>query len=429
MLLKVAWLSLLDRKAGFLLTLASLSISIFVVVCVEHIRTEAQESFNRTVSGVDLIVGARTSPINLLLYSVFRVGNASNNISWDSYELISGDDRVAWTIPLSLGDSHRGYRVMGTTSEFFQHFRYSTDRALGFSDGRAFESIHEAVIGSEIARELGYLTGNAITLSHGLGEISFVNHEDTPFIIAGILSATGTPVDQTVHITLAGMESVHTDILPAGGSEQSHEGHAHAAHEDEHVHEGHTEENEMLAEHPEQITAMLVGLNSRRAVFEVQGAINEFGGEPLLAILPGVALAELWQMMSTVENILALISALVLFASLLGLSTMLLSSMRERQREIFLFRSVGMHATSILLLIEIEAVLTTLASILVALFLATVCLWAGQSWLSQEYGLFISAVPLSPLIAVYLCIIVLASALLAFVPAITAYRSALGSGL
>lgn len=403
MLLTLAWKSLLNRKVSVALTIASITLSVIIVVGVEHIRSQAEQSFNRTISGVDLIVGARTSQLNLLLYSIFRIGNASNNISWQSYQLIAGDDRVAWTVPLSLGDSHRGYRVLGTNMDYFTHFRYGQQRPLELQSGTVFNTMFEAVLGSEVARQLGYSVGDSIVLAHGLGQISFSNHTDHPFTISGILEPTGTPVDQTIHTMLEGMEVIHSHRPPSA-------------------------ENANPADfQPTEITAFMLGLESRMAVFTLQRAINDYRGEPLLAILPGVALAELWQMMSIVENILGLISALVLVASLLGLATMLLSSMRERQNEIFLFRSIGMHASSILLLIEIEAVVITLLGASLGVLAVTAAMAMSQDWMSRNYGLFIDVIPASPVIGSYLGVILLAAVCLALIPAISAYRKALGS--
>src|SRR5690606_37171466 len=139
--------SLWNRRATALLTLVSLAISVALLLGIDHLRTQAKDSFSQTLSGTDLIVGARGGQLNLLLYSVFHLGNATNNISWRSYEELAADPAVAWTIPLSLGDSHRGFRVLGTTADYFEHYRYGQRRALAFARGQAFEGIHEIVAG------------------------------------------------------------------------------------------------------------------------------------------------------------------------------------------------------------------------------------------------------------------------------------------
>ena len=191
------------------MTFLAITVSIFVLLGIEHIRQQAKSSFSNTVSGIDLIVGARTGDINLLLYSVFRLGNATNNISWSSYQDISTNPKVAWTLPISLGDSHKGYRVMGTTTDYFKHFHYGQKQALTFAQGKVFSEVFDVVLGAEVARKLNYQLETQIILAHGMASTSFSQHNDKPFRIVGILQPTGTPVDRTVHVSLQGIEAVH----------------------------------------------------------------------------------------------------------------------------------------------------------------------------------------------------------------------------
>jgi putative ABC transport system permease protein len=464
MLFKLAWKSLLERRVSVLLTIATICISVFIAAGVAHVRNQAQSSFDRTISGVDLIIGPRTSQINLILYSVFRIGYPGNGISWESFELIASDDRVAWIIPISLGDSHQGFRVVGTDNNYFTHYQFGQRQNLSFNSGNAFDSIYDTVIGADIARELNYQVGDTLTLSHGVGTTSFHHHDNVQFVVSGILGATGTPVDQAIHVTLQGLEAAHGNVAAHHPvSQHSHDSqHEHVEHHDEEAHD-HTHEHEhehedahdhensedthakLLATQarsnpgagsnlqnqvrPSQITAAFVGLNNRAAVFSLQQAINEYPAEPLTAALPGVALAELWQMMDMVENILLVISVLVLISSLTGLSTMLLSSMRERRREIFLYRAVGMPSRSILLLVEAEALVITALGILSGFALLFLATSAGQSFLSMRFGIFISQNPVNQQSLAFAMIIMLCAALLALIPAISAYRSSLGHQL
>ena len=142
---------------------------------------------------------------------VFRIGNATNNISWQSYQEIARNPNIQWTIPISLGDSHKGYRVLGTNVDYFKHFRYSGKRRLEMAKGRIFEGIYDAVLGAEVAEKLGYGLNDEIILAHGAGKVSFIQHADKPFKVVGILKRTGTPVDQTIHVRLEGIEAIHID--------------------------------------------------------------------------------------------------------------------------------------------------------------------------------------------------------------------------
>lgn len=409
MFFKLALKSLLNRRGSVILTLMAMTVSIFVLLAVEHMRYQAKESFANTVSGVDLIVGARTGSLNLLLYSVFRIGSPTNNITWDSFEDIASKPEVEWAIPIALGDSHRGYAVMGTNRDYFEFFSYGNQHRLNFQEGRAFSQVFDVVIGSDLARNLGYSLGEKLVLSHGIASISFSLHGDHPFEIVGILAPTGTPVDQTLHVSLAGIEAIHIGWqqgVQMPGSSIT------------------TDQIEQLKLQPESITAFMLGLKSRMATFRVQRTINDYDREPLLAILPGVALSELWQMMNVLENTLRLISVLILTAALLGLSAMLLASIRERNREVQLLRIVGASPIFLFLLIELEALLIILLSTWLGMSMLYVCLIVAGDFLASEYGLYIQSNILSESALYLVLIVVVANLVVAAIPALSIYKRA-----
>jgi putative ABC transport system permease protein len=413
-ILKLARKSLWNRRGTAILTLVSLAISVALILGINHLRHQAKQSFTSTISGTDLIVGARSGSTNLLLYAVFRIGNATNNISWKSYETISQSRDVDWTIPISLGDSHRGFRVLGTDHNYFEHYRYGDRRDLVFARGGPFEGLYDTVLGAQVARELGYAIGDEIVIAHGLGDVSFSKHDDKPFTVVGILEPTGTPVDRTVHVMLEGIEAIHLGWQQ--GARMPGKGVS-------------AEEALQQELKPEAITAFLVGLESRMATFRLQRAINEYRKEALTAILPGVALAELWDVLGMVENMLIIVAFLVLLATLVGMTTTLLSSMKERQRELAILRAVGAHAGYLFALIEIEALLLALLGVVFGILLLTVSLFMLQPWLASEYGLFISANPLNGEALWISAGVLLLAALLSLIPSVVAYRRALADGL
>ena len=407
MFVRLASKSLINRKGSVLLTIMAMSVSIFVLLGVEHIRSQSKQSFNSTVSGVDLIVGARTGSLNLLLYSVFRLGSPTNNIDWETYQNISDDPKVAWSIPISLGDSHKGFRVMGTTTDYFKYFSYGKKRQLTFSQGKSFENIFDVVLGSQVAKKLGYQLSDKIVLAHGLGQTSFSLHSNSPFEVTGILSATGTPIDQTVHVSLQGLEAVHTDlqkVIKTHGSALA---------------------TQHLSElQPKSITAFMLGLTSRMATFGVQRNINNYRKDPLTAILPGVALAELWQMIGLLENTLRLISGLILISALLGLSAMMLASIKEREREIHLLRVIGAPAFFLFLLIQLEALLISFMSMLIGTASLYFSLLMARDLLSSEFGLHIGLNILSYNNILFLLLVASATIVVSTIPSFTAYKSA-----
>lgn len=416
-LLRIALRSLNNRRFTALLTIFAIALSITLLLAVEQVRTETRSSFASTISSTDLIVGARSGSVNLLLYSVFRIGNATNNIRWSSFEHFAQHRQVKWAVPMSLGDSHHGYRVLGTTEDYFSHYQYGRKQHLKLRDGRFFsdQAPFEVVLGAEVADALNYELGQEIVLAHGVAKISLVNHDDKPFTAVGILERTGTPVDRTLHIALAGMEALHIDWqhgAPAYGNRKIS-----------------AEQALEMDLQPKEITAMLLGLNSKIATFALQREINQWRGEPLLAILPGVALQELWSLMSTAEKALFIVSLFVVLTGLIGMLTAILTSLNERRREMAILRSVGARPWHIAGLLILEAFALALAGIALGVALLYLAIALAQAPLQSYYGLYLPLSAPSAYEWTLLAGVLLAGIVMGAVPAWRAYRQSLSDGL
>ena len=407
--------SLWNRRSTAVLTIFSISISVTLLIGVENIRKGVRTSFSSAVSGTDIIVGARGGSLQLLLYSIFRIGNATNNLSWESYNEFHNDKRVKWTIPISLGDSHRGFRVLGTNQEYFKHFRYGSKNKLEFSRGQSFSKVFDVVIGSEVAIKLNYRLNEKIIIAHGTGRKSFLKHDDRPFKVVGILKPTGTPVDQSLHVSLEGITAMHIDwesgAPPMEGESLS------------------SADILKLDLKPEEITSFLIGLKSKIHAFSLQRQINTFKEEPLSAIMPGVALQELWNLLRTAEVGLRIITWFVLFAGLLGMMTSLLSGLNERRREMAILRSVGAGPGTISFLLIFEAIFLTLVGILFGLLFLYITLFVSQPLLEAYFGLFIPIQPPSVKDLIILGVIILNGMLMGLIPALRAYRQSLSDGM
>jgi len=410
-LFRLAWASLVNRRFTALVTVATIALSVLLLLGVERLRTEARNSFLRTVAGTDLIVGARAHPVQLLLYSVFHMGDATNNVSWKSYEELSAREDVAWTVPISLGDSHRGFRVVGTTAGFFEHIRTGGNRELRFEHGQAFDGLFEAVVGAEVAARLGYAIGDSIVLAHGTGTFTPNQHDDRPFTIAGILARTGTPIDQSVHVSLEAIEAIHINWRSGTRIGRA--------------------PDEIPPERlqPRSITAFFVGLESRMATFNAQRAINEFRAEPLTAVLPGVALQQLWGMLGVVERALMLTAACVVAAGLLGMLAALLGTLSERRREMAILRALGAGPGTVSALLLLEALLLTVVGLLIGLLLLHAGAWLAAPAIERSTGI---AIALGwPSVAEFklLGLVLGAGAGVGLIPAFLAYRRSLADGM
>ncbi len=410
----LAWQSIGNRRTTALLSVFAIALSITLFLGVERMRIGAKSSFTNTISGTDLIVGARAGSVQLLLYSVFRIGNATSNISMDSLDAIEARDDVAWVVPISLGDSHRGYRVMGTSNDYFEHYRYRNKQPLEFSVGQRFEDLFDVVIGAEIAQQLGYQIGASVIISHGIGAIGGNKHDDMPFKVSGILRRTGTPVDRTVHVSLAALEAIHLDWENGSPSSSFRLS---------------ADQVRDLDLQPSTVTAALVGTRTRFGIFQVQRFVNEFKNEPLTAVLPGVALQELWSIVGVAETALTAVSAMVVLTAILGLVTMILSTLNERRQEIAILRSIGAHTGTIFSLLMLEAVILAAGGILLGTGLLYALLFAINPWIEQSFGLYLAIEAPSLYELKLMGLILVIACVVGTVPALRAYRQSLVDGM
>lgn len=411
----LAWRSLMNRKVSALLTVLAIALSVALFLGVEKARNAAKSGFDNTISGTELIVGAPSGQINLLLYSVFRLGNATAEISWPAYQDLDARSDVEWTVPISLGDSHRGFRVLGTNAGYFEHYKYGQRQSLSFAQGEQFDDLFDAVIGADVARQLGYELGSPLILTHGLGARGLTDHDNRPFRVVGVLRPTGTPVDQTVHVSLEAITAIHV-----GWESGARNPMADAITED------------MIRSFdltPRTVTAVFVGLKNRATVLRTRRDINTNMSEPLLAIIPGQALSELWRVMGTAERVLLAISAFVIAVGLVSILTSILTSLNERRREMSILRATGARPGHIFALLIIEAtVLGLLGAILGAILIQLIFMIAAPI-LSAQYG--VALIGTGPgLVDLYTITAVTVAALfLGIWPALTALRRSLADGL
>lgn len=411
-LLRLALRSLVARSLTVGLTIFAVALSVTLFLGVEKVRTGAKASFGDTISDTDLIVGARSGSVQLLLYSVFRIGNATNNVSWESYQEIAARPEVDWIVPISLGDSHRQFRVMGTTAEYFERYKYRGGRDLEFAEGRAFDDLFDAVIGADVAAALGYGVDDPLVVAHGLA--SFANHDNQPFRVAGILAKTGTPVDRTVIVSLEAIEAIHVDWQ--GGAQVPGQV---------------TTPDEIRAMQltPGAITAAMIGVKSRLQIFALQRSINTYPDEPLLAVLPGVALQELWGIVGIAETALVAVSGMVVATALLGMAAMIFSGLNERRREMAILRAVGARPRTVMGLLMLEAVLMAAIAALLGIALLYAGLWLMRPYVDAEFGLYLPIEGLSLREVLVVIAVICAAAVTSLFPAVRAYRLSLSDGM
>ena len=367
-LLTIAWASAWHRRFALSLVVLSLALSTFLLLMVERVRHDVRENFSNAVSGTDLIVGARGSAVQLLLYSVFRIGQPTQTMEHRSVLALQQDPAVRWVVPISLGDTHRGYPVVATTTAYFDHVRYGPRLEMSMREGRRFEAVFDAVLGADVAQQLGYRLGQRLVLRHGSGALDSADHDEMPFTVVGILARTGTPVDRSVHIRLEGMQALHIDWI--AGMPQ-----------------------------------------------------------PLMAVLPGVTLDELWGTVAQAERALSLMSVLVGLVSLAGLMAVVMTALEQRRRELAVLRSVGAGPRRVFGLLLMEGLLVSLSGAAVGVLAWALVLWAGSPWVQAEYGIILRVGAPTAREALLAAAVVLAGLLASLWPGWRAHRLSLADGL
>ena len=406
-LFKLTYKSILSRKLTSILLIVSIALSTMLLIGVQKIKSSAKTSFSSSLSGTDLIMGARSGEAQLLLYTIFRQGSPIANISWQSIKQVEALPDVDWVVPLSLGDSHKGFAVLGTNPAYFKHYKYGRKHPLTLKEGRFFNNPLDVVLGYEVAKKLNYRIGDSIYLSHGLAKGNLPVHTQKAFTIVGILNRTGTPVDKTLHIPLTGITAIHINWNKPQLQSLS------------------LKDVNLT---PSSVTGALVGLKSPFSLFSVQQQITNWPDEPLMAIIPGISLARLWNSISTIDTAFWIISVLVLIISFIGLLLALFMSLNQRKRELAILRTMGAHPIQLAIILTIESLLITFIGVVFGLLLMIITGLLLTPILESQFGLVLALTTLSQLELLLALGIVGFGVIIGFIPGILAYKRGLTEG-
>jgi putative ABC transport system permease protein len=446
LLLSLAWRSLRNRPVTSVLTVAAVALSITLLLGVEQARRGMRESFTGTIKGTDLVVGARGGTLQLLLGAVFGIGSPTGSVPYAVYEQWARHPAVRWTVPLAIGDSPRGYRVIGTTAGLFEHWRYRSAGRLTLARGALIASDSDVVIGSDVAEQLRYDVGTTVTVGHGLNAVAGLgDHDMHPFVVVGVLARTFTPLDRALFVTLDGIEAMHSDesgAMPGTGGAPVMPGA-----EPPPPMPGATPPPAMpgaippeaaataaapqmvFQDAPRVLSAFLVGTKTRFETLQLQREINQYKAEPLTAVIPGVTLAELWRTLGTVEGGLRLVGALTIVVGLIGMLVALYSSLEARRREMAVLRAVGARPAMIVALLVLESGLLTLLGCALGIGLVMGGFALAQGLIEANTGVHIAVQAPGALEWAYIGVVLAAGVLVGMVPAWRAYRSSLSDGL
>ncbi len=471
---RLAVRSLRSRLFTTALTLASIALSVTLLVGIEHVRTSVRDSFAGTIRGTDLIVGTRGGSLQVLLSTVFGIGSPAGSVSMATFAKWQQHPAVKWAVPFSLGDSHRGFRVVGTTAEYFERYRYRDNQSIRFAVGGVFSEHEDVVIGSEVASRLGYTVGSPIVVTHGLRDIGTSGHDDHPLRVVGVLERTFTPIDRAVYVTLEGLREMHEEdpsgtgagagagdgasaasppAMPGAGVPPAMPGAAvppvmpgavappvmpgaepppampGAVAPQAAASVADNESSADTGDTGDAISAFFVGTQNRFEALMLQREMNTDFSEPLTAVIPGVALGELWQNIGTAEVGLRVVAGFAVAIGLTGMLVALYSSLDSRRREMAILRSAGAGPRTIVSLLVLESALLSIVGCIIGVALVYIGLALAQGPVEQRFGLHLAMHAPGKVEWLYLATVSIAGTIIGFVPAIKAYRTSLADGL
>ena len=386
----------------------SLMASMVLLLSIERIQQGAEEGFNQSISGVDAIIGPRSSSIELVLYTVFHLGRPTNNITTKTVNDVKLRGDISWLVPIALGDSHKGFRVVATEPNYFEHIKYANGQPLVFSKGVAFAELSETVLGSDVAEKLSYRVGSKIQITHGSVESVGSKHDDFSFVVTGILNKTGTPIDQAIFLDLKGYELLHLGWKSGKKIFNLDDINLSSLPEDALI--------------PKTVTAAFIGLKSKLTLFNFSKNIREYPKEAISAVIPGIALSELWSIVGLVDKGFQLLSWIIIAISLIAMVTLIIASLDNRKQEMTIYRANGASPKFLAMMVLCESLVIGLTAIVGAIVLVTIVTYFATAQLNLALGISPSFKWISMGEITVFSFILLAGALSSLIPAVMVFR-------
>ncbi|MGQ9805465.1 MAG: ABC transporter permease [Chlorobiales bacterium] len=458
-----------QRKISVFLTALSVALGVALIAATLDIKRQVEEKFSQTSIGYELILGAKGSPLQLVLNTVYQLGNPTGNLPYSTYELYRKSPLVSYAIPMGLGDNYRGFRIVCTTTEFFTKFNYAKDKRYELAEGRLFndDELYAAVIGKDVAEKTGLKLGDKFVATHGLQEsgdgVGKV-HEHEKFSVVGILTKSGTPADKAIYASLPTVWAIHEEeddhddneaprkeaveriygkpekdtiqLQLSAEDHSDHEKHTHSdgtPHTDGDKHADHDHHHDAHAVPTEgDVTAIL--LKAKAPIFSLQ-LYEKINREPYAQAAFAVnEIKNLFDIVGNVDWAFLFITALVVVVALIGVMVALYNSLAERRRDIAILRSLGASRSKIFSIIALEAMLTSFFGALFGVVMSKVLSLVLKGFVLEKTGIEISMSLWSvvggvPVEVALLIVVTLIGGLAGILPAVEAYRTDVAKNL
>ena len=395
-ILRIVFKSLRQHALSTCVTAASIALAGGLLMAVWVVKSESQKTFTGVTGGFDAVLGARSSQLQLVLNSIFHLEASPGNLANADYLDIKKDTRVALAVPIAVGDNYHGYRLVGTTLEMLTAVEFAPGKKFMVQKpGRVFDpTLREAVVGSFAAKKLGLKYGDKFQPYHGLIFNEKDQHPET-YVVVGVLKPSNTPADRVIWIPVEGLQKM-------GG------------------HDPKTASD---------VSAVLVKLRSPIAGKQLELMYNKQGNRLTFAWPIAQIIAQLFDKISWMDRVLALIAYLVALVATGSVLASIYNSMNERRREIAILRALGARRGTIFSAVVLESAAISAIGMAVAFVIYGVIVNVVAAVIRAQTGVVIDPLTLHPVLALAPAGMIVLGALAGIVPAWKAYRTDVAENL
>ncbi len=382
-LFKLSWKNILYKPWSTLLSIVLFALGVGLISLLFLLEKQLQDNFEKNLAGVDLVIGAKGSPLQLILSSMYHIDAPTGNISLKEARPFLNPQHplIEKALPLSMGDNYRGYRIVGTLPEILSWYEAKV------GTGKVWSRNFEVTLGYGVAKDLDLAIGDKFKSSHGLIEDDQLEHDDVhhDFEVVGILNPTGSVLDQLILTSTQTFWMVHDHGDEGTSEEEAHDDHEHHDHDHDHTHDDPMIPRPLLEEDENQeITSLLLRFSGRNfQALNMQRNINE--NTDLQAATPAIEINRLFNLMDTGEQALRILAFVIILVSGLSVFISLLGSLRERRYELALMRVMGGSPKTLFVLIILEGLLLAAIGFVVGITLSHVGMQVLGSSLESSY--------------------------------------------
>lgn len=352
-LLRLAWKNLWQKPLSSVMSLLLLSLGVAMISALLIIGQQMEDQFSKNIKGIDMVIGAKGSPLQIILSSIYHIDSPTGNINLVAAEKLLKNPMIEKGIPLSFGDNYKSYRIVGTNHDYPEFFKAE------IGTGRLWDGPLEATMGYKVARDLNFKVGDTFISSHGLLD-EVHSHDNAVYAVVGILKANNSVIDQLI---LTSTESVW----------KVHEDHNHD-HEDGHDHSDHDHSAHSVNPEDREITSMLVKFRSKMAMVQLPRMINE--STDMQAALPAIEVNRLFSLLGIGIDTLRWLAVLIMFIAGISVFISLFNSLKDRIYEMALIRTLGGTRFQLAFLIICEGLILTFIGFFIGIILSRIAIFS-----------------------------------------------------